>query len=665
MNKYLTILLFSLVIMPAAGQSKNFPDDNITRGYYDRPYLRYEAEPGLCEGNFLQLLPIIPYSQTVIQSEASHQTAAQIVEPEDYISWTCDKDADALSLRFSLPDDSHGKGNKGKLNLKVNNEILTEIDLDSYWAWQYNAINNSQTKYPDNNPSQDKFPRMRFDEVYVKLPSPIKQGDTFSLSKSVNDNLPYIIDFVELEMAPEIVTYESISGDKVKYEGDGSTLQNFINSNPGKIIYIPAGTYNITRRIFLNDNNTQIIGAGMWYTTLYFSASPDVQRTASDRGFESYASGITLEGFSMNSSSNMRYFNNNEAFGAGKGLQGSFGRGSVIRNLRIDHFECGAWIGDYGGVAANGLLVEHCRFRNNYADGINLCSGTINSTVTHCSFRNNGDDDMASWSTGNWTKNNTFSYCTAENNWRASSLGFFGGENNQAHHIVVIDAMEGGVRVNADFGGTGFSTNGEFLISDLSIYSSGCYQGKTGENGDHWGNSQPSLLIQPGYAYDINNLRIENIDIYNTRFQAIAIKSNSGKLMNNLEMHNIKVHGVNETDWDFYMASNLVGNGKYSGLEFDTDLDKAMSSIPTRFNFTEDSAGIGLVKNTSLTIIPYKGGIKINGLAGSSHLTVYDSKGRIFRHINTFSESTNVDLPKGLYIVAIDIPKESHKVMIY
>ena len=34
-----------------SAQSIAFPDDDIERGYYDRPYKRYEAEPDRCAGN--------------------------------------------------------------------------------------------------------------------------------------------------------------------------------------------------------------------------------------------------------------------------------------------------------------------------------------------------------------------------------------------------------------------------------------------------------------------------------------------------------------------------------------------------------------------------------------------------------------------------------------
>lgn len=158
----------------------------------------------------------------------------------------------------------------------------------------------------------------------------------------------------------------------------------------------------------------------MWYTEIYFSASSDNKQTYNKRGIEADADNIVLEGLYLNTVNNKRYYNDNSNYQVGKGLMGSFGANSVIKNVWVEHFECGGWID-----GTDRLRVSHCRFRNNYADGINLSFGSRNSFVEYCSFRNNGDDDMASWSRGHkMCEYITYRYCTAENNWRASSVGF-------------------------------------------------------------------------------------------------------------------------------------------------------------------------------------------------------------------------------------------------
>lgn len=634
----------------SSGQIVSYPDAEIQRGYFDCPYQRYEAEPGLCAGNALFLMPPEPYTQTALQSEASNLTAAQLVSPGDYIEWECEEDADAMSLRFSLPDNESGEGIKGSLTFMINEETVTEVELDSFWAWQYFNLSNSLSKNPDNTPSVNKFARMKFDETYVKLPCEIKAGDKFRFVKNNDDNIVYTIDFVELEKAEAPVEFESLEGDVVKYKGRGATLQDFINANGGKTIYIPAGKYDIPEQLKINDDNTRLIGAGMWYTTLNFTQQTWDSRTAWKRGIESYASGIVIEGMTLSTCSNMRYVDNNVGVGSGKAFQGSFGKNSVIRNVRADHFECGAWIYDNSFTPSEGLRIENSRFRNNYADGVNLCSGTKGAVVTHCSFRNNGDDDMASWSRGIMTADNEFSYCTAENNWRASSLGFFGGENNKAHHIVIIDAMEGGARINADFEGTGFSPLGEIEIYETSIYSSGCIRGNVGNNGDLWGNSQPAILVQPGPLYEIHNVSIHDIDIFDSRFQAITLRGNEGIRLNNLQLHNIKINGTPSIEWDIFMTDNLIGQGNYSRLEFDREPEDAMSKIPVGFNFTYYDSHVGITTNDKLTLIADKGQVTFKNLSAGERIKILNIDGTTAAEFTVQSSEKTVSLPKGLYM---------------
>ena len=270
---------------------------------------------------------------------------------------------------------------------------------------------------------------MRFDEIHLKLSSKIPVNATFKLVKTDENNTPYTIDFVELEEVPEAVTFESITDEnKVEYSPDDGKLQYFISGNAGKTIFLPEGKYEVDNRIYITGDNTKIVGAGIWYTEIYFTASSDDKSTYNQRGIETNNSNVVLEGLYLNTINNKRYYNQDDRYQVGKGVMGSFGSNSTIKNVWAEHFECGGWID-----GANNLTIQHCRFRNNYADGIHVSYGSKNSTVEHCSFRNNGDDDMATWSRADrLCENNTFRFCTSENNWRASGTGFFWWETKQS-----------------------------------------------------------------------------------------------------------------------------------------------------------------------------------------------------------------------------------------
>lgn len=576
----------------ASAQAMTSEEDYLQRGYHDRPWQRYEAEEGMCRSNGTFLTPQENYTQQALQSEATNESATVLSEKGDYVEWTVDKPGRGMTLRFSIPDSPEGNGLKGMLQLSVDGVDIQTIELDSKWAWQYTPIAYSRDKYPDNIPDESKFARMRFDEIYLLLEEDIPAGANMRLAKANDDNLDYCIDFVELEPVSPPVAFEDLTyNDKVKYDNSVS-LNAFINSNPGKTIYIPAGTYDLPRQLTITSPGTKIIGAGMWYTNLYFSTPSDSRSTYNARGIHCNVSDVVLQGMSVNTANDKRYYDNNPSYQVGKGLNGSWGSNSVIKDVRIDHFECGGWI-----TGAQNLKIEHCRFRNNYADGINLANNSSNCVVTHCSFRNNGDDDMASWSTGSFASDNEYSYCTAENNWRASSLGFFGGQRNRAHHIAIYDAMEAGVRVVADFDGTGFSKDGYIEFADITIHNCGAKQGVSGTQGGFWGDSAAAFQIGAGWAYDLNNVKIHDIDIYDSRFDAISIKSNSGKAVNDLELFNINIIGVDGYAYGVNIAPSVFGNGAFGNIRTEDVTEPYMSDIPLNFNFVETSGIEEIISN--------------------------------------------------------------------
>lgn len=643
-KKLSLIVVLFLTAAHLCAQYVTFTDDAIERGYYDRPYLRYEAEPGKCEtdGNFLDP----SYDQRTLQSEASNQSAVQLSEKGSYVQWTNAQPADGFTIRFSLPDGPAGEGTTGNITVFVNGDSLQTITLDSYWAWQY--ILKSGSKYPDNLPDEDtKFPRMRFDEMHLKLNEKIPANATLRLAKADENDTPYTIDFIELEEVPEPVTFASVTDEnKILYTPDAGALPWFISQNGGKTIFIPEGKYEVDNRISINTDGTKIIGAGMWYTEIFFAASSDDRGTYNRRGIESYNSNIQLEGFYLNTINNKRYYENNPSYQVGKGLMGSFGSNSVISNLWIEHFECGGWI-----EGTDNLDIQHCRFRNNYADGMNLAYGSKNATVAHSSYRNNGDDDMASWSRGDrMCVNNTYAYSTSENNWRASSLGFFGGKQNKAHHIVIIDPMEAGFRVTCDFPGMPFSDEGYSEFNDISVYKGGVASGTAGISGDLWGNQQGAIHIYSSSQYDLKNISIYNIDLYDSKNDAIFIGSSTFEI-ENLVLRDINIDGTGRYGILFY---NPRGVARYCNIQYNNiGASVNTTTYSASFSFTENCSSVSAASHASkkLQLLPRDGSLYISGIQDTA-ISVFDLWGRVRYHAPGQSGSLVVPgLNPGLYIV--------------
>ena len=656
--KPISILKTALMLAPftAVAQHMTFPDHERQRGYYDAPYLRYEAEPGMCDtdGSFLD--PPVPYSQQPLQAEASNLTALTLERKDSYVGWILDASADAITLRFSIPDAPDGKGLKTTIDIYSGNDKITSLTLDSYWSWQYTSIANSTEKYPDRTPSASKFARMRFDEVSSLLGRELREGSMLRLVKAEDDGVPVTVDFIELENAGTPLTAADFPDDDVViFDGNGSSLQSFISANAGKRILIAPGIYDVPSGLSISNNNTRISGSGMWHTTLRFTADPDSRLTFGDRGVTCEADNVELSNLSLTTVSRTRYWPGKSSLGSGKALMGSWGRNSTVSHVRADHFECGVWIANYSGRQMENLTVTHCRFRNNYADGINLCQGTSGGKVTHCSFRNNGDDDMASWSAGDWARNHEFAWNTAENNWRASSLGIFGGEGHRAHHLLVIDAMEAGIRANGEFGGTGFSDNSECSMTDISIYRSGCVSGTPGTQGGFWGSQQGAVDIQAGGQYGIINLRLANIDIHDSRSHGVRFSSSNGKHLQNIQMHNIHIDGHGENCWAICCESNSRGDGEYTGITFGGKTTRRMSDIPQAFDFKGEFLRIVscVSKGKPMSVTARNGCLTVSGLPAGSTTQLTDLKGNTtVLTCSTEGTTTFHGLKRGIYVIS-------------
>ncbi|MBR6310260.1 MAG: right-handed parallel beta-helix repeat-containing protein [Paludibacteraceae bacterium] len=632
-------------------------EDNRQRGYYNRPWLRYEAETGKCQTN----ATVLPAStaNANIQSEATNQVAVNLVNQGDYIQWTCEQEANAVTIRFSLPDNATssvpGTGTTGNLGLYVNDQkmrvyqatrttdginLSDNILLDSYWAWQY--FNGYEDVAFETKTGS--ILRMRFDEVILRTENNIPAGTTLKIVKEDDNTNPYTIDFLELEKT-QPVTYESISGAKVKYEGDGSNLQDFVNSNSGKIIYLPQGKYKVPVRLNIPVNTT-LQGAGVFYTELFFNAPLD-DANYQKRGVTSSSSNVKVDGMYLNGIQNQRYYQRNASKQPGKGFNGSFGSNSIISNVLVQHFECGAWLEN-----ANELHISNSRFRNNYADGTNLASASKNCIVEYCSYRNNGDDDMASWSRAGLAQYVKFRYNISECNWRASAIGIFGGKGHQVEKCLVVDALEGGLRLSAEFSGAAFNETDYMCFSDLSFYNCG-----SSFNGTIYGKTLPTILIEQKNKY-VRNVRLKKMDLYNNKNVAISISSNSDKEIKSVCFEDVN---INVATAGIYVGSKVCGMVNHNEIYFN-DCNKNITNIASPEKFILCNLPCGESCSADAIFVPLTDGsfvvsaengyIEVAGADADSDVLIYNTLGQKVADKKASGEGVVAfDLNNGTYIV--------------
>ena len=470
------------------------------------PYTTHEAEKATVE-NGATIQQSTDMESTAV--EATNQTYVELPKKDAAVTFNVTEPANALNVRYTIPD-----GASGQLDVQVNGSSVGNLDLSSHSAWQYLKGDHEYDQAIDGSSA-----RFRFDETRLLLKDiQLKSGDKISLVKKKDDNVPYGIDFIELEQAPAPVAQgeNSISiVDKGASANDDSddtaALLAAVEEAKasGKSVYIPEGRFNFDKQVNIEADNLKISGAGVWHTQLHFTSD---KRYGGGIVFGHNSNGIELSNLYMDSNLTSRY-NEDAQY---KAISGTLGKDSKIHDIWVQHFEVGMWIGDYDQTGnmkyTDGLVVENARIRNNLADGINFAQGTKNSTVKNSNIRGNGDDGLAIWSSisdgtnAAVEENNRFLNNTIESGWRAAGIGIFGGKGHEISGNLIKDVFAGaGIRINTVFAGHNFDLNDSGIkIHDNTVLRSG---------------TTNDLYNLHRGAIDFQQVRgtIKNVDVYDNK----------------------------------------------------------------------------------------------------------------------------------------------------
>jgi hypothetical protein len=231
----------------------------------------------------------------------------------------------------------------------------------------------------------------------------------------------------------------------------------------GKAVWIPKGTYKITSSINLPTGIT-IQGAGIWNTTVV--GDPALYGNSSRRvTFNGNGSNIHLSDFAI--VGRLTYRNDSEP---NDGLGGSYGTGSTISRIWVEHTKTGAWI-----VNSSGLVIDGCRFRDTIADGVNLCVGMANCVVTNCTARGTGDDCFAMWPATYIPQTyppglNRITHSTAQLPFLANGCAIYGGTSNSVDNCLIQDICYApGVLISTTFPVGGNTFKGITSVSDCEL----------------------------------------------------------------------------------------------------------------------------------------------------------------------------------------------------
>lgn len=443
-------------------------------------YDRYEAEDLKTDG----LIVGEDRAYHSIAAEASGRSYVELGKKGQSLTFTLENPADALVIRYSIPDSQDGKGVDDKLLILAGGDSYTG-DITSKYAWVYG-------NFPWNNdPSTAAVegPHVFFDEMKIRLDKTYPAGTDITLKfpeDAVSDSL--IIDLVEAEEIPKelpmpenalsITNFGAVADDTAD---DADAIAECIKeaAAAGKEVYMPAGDYLIKdkqyiRGITISYPDTIIRGAGMWYTNLYGDAA----------GFLIMAENVGLYDFSLTGTVSQR-FDSIDPPAINLTDNTKRRNGATMQNLWIEHFKLGTW-----SNTTMGVRIAGCRIRNTLADGINLCGGSSHCMIEYNDLRNTGDDGIACWSKGVVDEDNKIRHNTVALPWLANHIALYGGKDIIVEDNYLTDSIHngGGVNISTNFNPQDFQ--GQILVRGNVIERCGSMNNDAGGiNGGIWINS--------------------------------------------------------------------------------------------------------------------------------------------------------------------------------
>ncbi len=550
------------------------------------PWTTYEAEDMATTGTVIGP----QYVPHLVASEASGRECVQLNAVGQYVEFTAQTNANAIVVRYSVPDTAGGSGTNYTLSLYTNGSFAATLALTSRYSWLYGA-------YPFTNNPALGLPRNFYDEIRM-LGLSINPGDSVRLQKDATDIAAnYVIDLIDLEsIAPALTApANSLSVNSFGAVGDGTTdctsaFQNCINTAAGsKTVWIPTGTYVISATLNL-PSNTTVQGAGMWYTALVGQAAlyttPSRRINLNGTGSNIHLADFAITGF-------LNYRNDTEP---NDGLGGSYGTGSSMSRLWVEHTKAAAWL-----YNSSGLVVDSCRFRDTLADGINLNRGMRGTIVTNCTARGTGDDCFAVWpssGTQNYAPGlNVITHCTGQVPFLANGGAIYGGTSNRVEDCLFQDLPYGcGILLSTTFpvGANVFA--GTTTVQQCDLFRCGGY-----DEGYGW--RAALQLCLDSFASGISNVSLSNLNISNSISDGLSIIGGMGRLSNAVAFQvSIPNYGLGASGRHGAWASGeTVGSLTFSNS---TVAEYRDDSPNFAFNFLNQPTrilGISISSNASVT----------------------------------------------------------------
>ncbi|MFI9593243.1 glycosyl hydrolase family 28-related protein [Nonomuraea sp. NPDC052265] len=531
-----------------------------------------------------------------LPAEASGRRAVRLT-PGRHVEFTLPAAANAITVRYSIPDAPSGGGITAPLDVAVNGRHRATMTLTSQYSWLYN-------QYPfSDDPGADLLhpdwwitecscvpsatapapaiakpfrPSHFYDEQRLPLGRTYRAGDRIRLTAGAGAAWT-VIDLLDSELvAPPRI--EPVAANVLAFGADPSGRRESSAAFDRAVafarrthlkVYVPPGTYQVNRHIVVDD--VTITGAGSWYTIIkgrqvaLDAPAPDGSvhtgvgfygKDAEDGGSRN----VRLSGFAIEGDVRER-IDTDQVNGVGGAMSDS-----TIEGLYIHHTKVGLWFdGPMSGVRVTGNVIA-----DQIADGLNLHTGVTGSVVSDNFVRNSGDDGLAMWSEKTANARNTFDHNTVQTPVLANGIAIYGGTDNTVSANLVADPVREGsaLQVGSRFGAEPFT--GRLDITGNTTVRAGTYElnwniglgaiwfyalernieADVRVTGDHYlDNTYNALMLVADWPvkdlYSITNLHFKDVRVDGTGTSVLSARAAGSATFENVDARNVGAVPVN------------------------------------------------------------------------------------------------------------------------
>ncbi|WP_328461331.1 discoidin domain-containing protein [Streptomyces sp. NBC_00448] len=509
------------------------------------PFTEYEAEYANTNGALIG--PDRLY--THLPSEASGRQAVTLDAVGQYVEFTLTKPANAMSLRYSIPDSADGKGRDASLDVQANGQSVKTLPVTSRYSWYYGG-------YPFSNDPGGGNAHHFYDESRTMFGTTYQAGTEIRVQVTSTAQSPsFTIDLADFEQVAAPIAQPSGSINAVTDYGADPTgatdstakIQAAVDAGQaqGKPVYIPQGDYTLYDHVIVD--GVTVEGAGPWYTV--FGGRDPVNRNRAAGFYGKYVAGggytgeirpkeaggpsknVTLKDFAIIGDITERV-DDDQVNGIGGALSNS-----TIDDLWIQHVKVGAWMDG----PMDHLTIENSRILDTSADGVNFHSGVTDSTVTNTFVRDTGDDGLASWPEKAPNADDSFTHNTVVLPVLANNIVTYGGKDFTISDNVMADTVTngGGLHIANRYPGVnGGSANG---VSGTITADSNTLI-RAGNSDYNWQFGVGAIWFDGLQGTVDADIEITNTDILDSSYE--AIQSIEGGGVTGVHFKNVNIDGA-------------------------------------------------------------------------------------------------------------------------